>query len=59
VFKCFPFLCDLMMSVLSLMVPYVYPVFNMSVEYSVLVLLFLITRVLSLYLLRIALPVCV
>jgi hypothetical protein len=39
---CFPFLCVIMMSVWSLIVPYLFFVFNMWVEYLELLLLFLI-----------------
>jgi hypothetical protein len=52
-FQCvqvFPFLCVLMMSIVSVMVLYLYPVFNMWSEYPELLLLFLIACICSLYL---------
>jgi hypothetical protein len=33
VFRCFPFFCVLIMSIVSVMVPYVCPMFNMWFEY--------------------------
>jgi hypothetical protein len=46
------------MSIISVMVPYLWSVFNMRSEYSELLLLFLIAWTCSLYLVRKALPVC-
>jgi hypothetical protein len=45
VFKCFIFLCVLIMSTVSVMVPYLCPVFNMWFEYTE--LLFLIACIRS------------
>jgi hypothetical protein len=58
VFKCFPLLCDLAISTVSVMVPYLCPVFNMWFEYRELLLLFLNACMCSLYLVRNVLPVC-
>jgi hypothetical protein len=49
VFKYFHFFSVLMMSIVSVMVPYVCPVFNMWLEYPKLLLLFLIACLCSLY----------
>jgi hypothetical protein len=57
VFKCLPFLPLLMMSVVSVMVPYVWPVSDILLEYPELLLLFLIARICSLYLILKVLPV--
>jgi hypothetical protein len=46
-FKCFPFLCGLMMSIISVMVPYLYPMFIMWFEYPELILIFLIDCICS------------
>jgi hypothetical protein len=58
VFKCFPLLCELAISTVSVMVPYLCPVFNMWFEYGELLLLFLNACMCSLYLVRNVLPVC-
>jgi hypothetical protein len=41
VFKCFPFLCAITMSIAPVIVPYLCPVFSMWFEYPQLLLLFL------------------
>jgi hypothetical protein len=41
-FKCFPFLCVLTMSIVSVMVPHLRPSFNKWFEYSELLLLLLL-----------------
>jgi hypothetical protein len=56
-FKCFPFLCVLIMSLVSVMVPYVYPIFNIWLEYPELLLLFIIAYMCYFYLVWNALPV--
>jgi hypothetical protein len=58
VFKCFPSLCVLTMSNVSVTVPYVCPVFDIWLEYHELLLLFLIACTCSLYLMWSLLPVC-
>jgi hypothetical protein len=58
VFECFHFFCVLIMSIVSVMVPYVCPMFNMWLEYPKLPLLFLTACMCSLYLLWNVLPVC-
>jgi hypothetical protein len=52
VFRCFTFQCVLMLFMVSVIVPYLRPVFNMWVEYPELLLLFLFASVCSLYLVR-------
>jgi hypothetical protein len=56
--KCFPSFCVIIMSSVSVMVPYVSPVFNMWFQYPELLLLFLIACIRSLYLVWNILPVC-
>jgi hypothetical protein len=59
VFKCFPFLCVLSMSILSVIPQLrVCPVFNTWFEYPELLLIFLIAYIYFLYLVWNALPVC-
>jgi hypothetical protein len=48
VFSCFPLLCVLIMSIVSVIHPYLHPVFNMWVEHPELLLLFLIACICSL-----------
>jgi hypothetical protein len=52
------FLSIFIMTMMSIMVPYVCPVFSMWFEYSELLLLFLMTCTCSLYLVLNVLPVC-
>jgi hypothetical protein len=55
---CFPFLCVLIIPMVSVMVLYFCPVFNMCFEYPELLLLFLIACICSLYLVWNVLLVC-
>jgi hypothetical protein len=57
VFVCFPFLCVFTISMVSVMGPYLCPVFSMWFEYPELPLLFFIADMCSLYLVWNALPV--
>jgi hypothetical protein len=58
VFICFPFFSVFMMSIVSVIFPYVCPVFNMWFEYPELPLLLLIACICSLYLVWNARPAC-
>jgi hypothetical protein len=57
VFKCLPFLPVLMMSIVSVIVPYVCPIFIVWFEYPELLLLLLMVWMCSLYLILNVLPV--
>jgi hypothetical protein len=58
VFMCFPFFSVFMISIVSVILPYACPVFNMWFEYPELQLLLLIACICSLYLVWNARPVC-